>query len=64
VGGVDEPDESIRWFVFDDRQTLLKQGVAPIWDDARSKADRPAPPIPSFQGSTITQSGITVRSIG
>jgi hypothetical protein len=31
-----EPDESVRWFVFDrDRKTLLRSGVANTWDDAR-----------------------------
>lgn len=36
IGGVDEPDGSIRWFVFDrEGATLLKSGVAANWDDAR-----------------------------
>jgi hypothetical protein len=36
IGFAEEPDGSIRWFVFDrDRVTLLKQGLAPTWDDAR-----------------------------
>jgi hypothetical protein len=36
VSGVNEPDGSIRWFVFDrDRDTLFKSGIAKTWDDAR-----------------------------